>query len=90
MLELDEWLAQRGRMTQAPNHTCSDRSQVQTLWAHLKTVSKTKLPQGRLSMVVDLGSRFNIIGCNTEREFAIEAERHGHSTTYSKRKHRLN
>eukprot|EP00974_Lingulodinium_polyedra_P069360 6715724-Lingulodinium_polyedra.AAC.1 len=41
-------------------------------------------------MLVDLGSRINIIGCNTERESALEAERRGHSTMYSKRKHRLN
>ena len=41
-------------------------------------------------MLVDLGSRINIIGCNTEREFALEAERHGHNTMYSQRKHRLN
>eukprot|EP00974_Lingulodinium_polyedra_P004681 439614-Lingulodinium_polyedra.AAC.1 len=61
-----QWLAQRGRTTQEPNHTCSDRSQVETSWARLKTVSKTQLPQGRLSMLVDLGSRINIIGCNTE------------------------
>eukprot|EP00974_Lingulodinium_polyedra_P015054 1457171-Lingulodinium_polyedra.AAC.1 len=66
MLELDEWFAQRGRMTQVPNHTCSDRSQVEIARAHLKTVSKTKLPQGRLIILVDLGSRINIIGCNTE------------------------
>ena len=41
-------------------------------------------------MLVDLGSRINLIGCNTEREFALEAERHGQQTRYEKRKHRLN
>eukprot|EP00974_Lingulodinium_polyedra_P062117 5998384-Lingulodinium_polyedra.AAC.1 len=66
MLEQDEWLAQRGRMAQEPDQACIDRSQVETSWAHLKTVSKTKLPHGHLSMLVDLGSRINIIGCNTE------------------------
>eukprot|EP00974_Lingulodinium_polyedra_P020682 2001844-Lingulodinium_polyedra.AAC.1 len=46
MLEQDEWLAQRGRTTQEPEHACVDRSQVETSWTHLKTVSKTKLPHG--------------------------------------------
>ena len=41
-------------------------------------------------MLVDLGSRINIIGGNTEREFALEAERHGYKTSYEQRKHRLN
>eukprot|EP00974_Lingulodinium_polyedra_P053245 5115240-Lingulodinium_polyedra.AAC.1 len=65
MLELDEWLAQR-RTTREPNQACIDRSQVETSWAHLKTISKTQLPHGPLRMLVDLGSRINIIGCNTE------------------------
>eukprot|EP00974_Lingulodinium_polyedra_P025679 2481317-Lingulodinium_polyedra.AAC.1 len=34
MLEQDEWLAQRGRMTQEPYHACVDRSQVETSWTH--------------------------------------------------------
>eukprot|EP00974_Lingulodinium_polyedra_P071604 6926976-Lingulodinium_polyedra.AAC.1 len=67
MLEQDEWFAQGGRTTQEPYHACIDRSQVETSWTHLKTIDKTKLTQGRLSMLVDLGSRINIIGCNTER-----------------------
>ena len=41
-------------------------------------------------MLVDLGSRINIIGCNTEREFSLEAERYGQKTKYEKRKHQLN
>ena len=32
----------------------------------------------------------NIIGCNTERDFSLEAERHGQTTKYERRKHRLN
>eukprot|EP00974_Lingulodinium_polyedra_P006406 608614-Lingulodinium_polyedra.AAC.1 len=80
MLELNDWLAQRGQTPREPNHTGSDRSRVETSWTHLKTISKTKLPHGRLSMLVDLGSRIKIIGCNTEREFSLEAERHGHNT----------
>ena len=72
------------------NDSATNRSQIDTTWTHLKTVSRTKLPNGRLSLLVDLGSRINIIGCNTEREFALEGERHGHKTTYESRKHRLN
>ena len=41
-------------------------------------------------MLVDLGSRINIVGCNTERDFSLEAEKHGLQTTYEKRKHQLN
>ena len=40
-------------------------------------------------MLVDLGSRINLVGKLTEREFALEAERHGHKTTNEKRKHTL-
>ena len=57
---------------------------------HIKQTSKTKLPDGRNSLLIDLGSRINIIGCETEREFALEAERNGHQTSYEKRTHRLN
>jgi hypothetical protein len=73
-----------------------DRSQLDTYHgdifevAHLKTISKTKLPDGKLSLLVDLGSRINIMGEITEREFALEAERHGYQATYEQRKHRLN
>ena len=49
---------------------------------HLKEVSKTKLAGGRNSFVVDLGSRINIIGSNTEREFAAKTAAAGHPTTY--------
>ena len=57
---------------------------------HLKATSTTKFEHGRLSMLVDLGSRINVVGANTQREMALEAERHGHKTVYNKRKHRLN
>eukprot|EP00974_Lingulodinium_polyedra_P014394 1395343-Lingulodinium_polyedra.AAC.1 len=49
------------------SHACADRSQVETSWTRLKTISKTELPQGRLSMLVDLGSRISVVGFNTER-----------------------
>ena len=40
-------------------------------------------------MLVDLGSRINVIGANAEKEFALKAELHGFPSTDSKRKHRL-
>ena len=105
-LSFHEWLRQRQAQQQwikpgnYDNHShnntwptqddTTSRSDVDTTWTHLKTVSKTKLPNGKLSMLVDLGSRINVIGCNTEREFSLEGERHGHKTTYESRKHRLN
>ena len=66
------------------------RADIETSWAQFKTQSRTKLPGGKLSMLVDLGSRINIIGCNTERDFSLEAEKHGLKTTYERRKHQLN
>ena len=56
---------------------------------HIKIVSKTKLPDGRLSLLVDLGSMINIIGANTEREFAERAARHSLSNQYIDRETRL-
>ena len=66
------------------------RSDVETSWAQFNTQSRTKLPGGKLSMLVDLGSRINIVGCNTERDFSLEAEKHGYTTKYEQRKHQLN
>ena len=65
------------------------RDQVNTS-VHLKQTSKTKLPGGRNSLLIDLGSRTNITGSETEKEFALEAERHGYETVYETRAHRLN
>ena len=64
------------------------RGQVSTT-VHLKQVSKTKLPNNRNSLLVDLGSRINLVGKLTEREMSLEAERNGHQTFYEKRKHTL-
>ena len=61
-----------------------------TAEVHLKHTTKTKLTDCRLSMLCDLGSRINIIGENTEREFASIAKSYGHQPKYSTRKTRLN
>ena len=68
----------------------STRADVETTWTHLKAVSKIKLPNGRLSMLVELVLRTNIMEGSTEKEFALEAEPPGQQTTYEQRKHRLN
>ncbi len=65
------------------------RDQISTS-VHIKQTTQTKLPNGRNSILIDLGSRINIIGSDTEKEFALEAERNGHQTTYEQRQHRLN
>ncbi len=54
----------------------------------LKTVTKTKIP-GRNSLLVDLGSKINAIGKETEREFAAAGQENGFETTYVPRRNRL-
>jgi len=65
----------------------SDEQQATTV--HLKASSKTKLPGGRSSLLVDLGSRINIIGKNTEKEFAEASTAHGLKPTYVQKPKRL-
>ena len=80
-----------GGLSAADRSSSDDsRCQEEASWAQMRTVSKTKLPDGRLSLLADIGSRINIVGCNTEREFSQKAEQFGHKTTYERRKHRLN
>ena len=65
------------------------RDQIDTIY-NMRTPSKTKLPNGRLSLLVDLGSRINLTGSNTAKGMALEAERYGYQSKYSDRKHQLN
>ena len=51
-------------------------------------MSKTKIP-GKNSILVDLGSNINIIGRNTEKEFAESARKAGLETIYISRQSRL-
>ena len=55
--------------------------------AHIKDPrrSPTKLPDGRSSMLLDLGSRINLIGSNTERDFSKRSEPFGHKTIFTPR-----
>jgi len=56
---------------------------------HTKLLSRTKLPNGRLSLLVDLGSLINAIGADTEKEFSEKGSKHGHETIYIPRQNRL-
>ena len=55
---------------------------------HIKQLSQTKL-SSRNSMLVDLGSRINVIGKNTEKEFAEAAKNAGMEPAYTRRLRRL-
>jgi hypothetical protein len=55
---------------------------------HIKQLSKTKIP-GRNSLLVDLGSKINAMGRNTEKEFAQTAAEHGFQVKYVQRDRRL-
>ena len=60
-----------GGLTAAdPSSSDDSRCQEEASWAQMRIVSKTKLPDGRLSLLADIGSRINIVGCNTEQEFS--------------------
>ena len=50
--------------------------------------SKTLLPQGT-SMLVDLGSRINLVGSETLKEFVATAKEHGYETLYRQRERPL-
>ena len=56
---------------------------------HLKQASKTKLP-GRLSFLVDLGSRINVIGSDTDQEFKQAINDAGRKVTRKSRESVLN
>ena len=58
----------------------------EAVWALMKRQSKTKLPDGKHSILVDIGSRLNIIGCNTERAMSLAAARYDHDTRYERRR----
>ena len=55
---------------------------------HLKASSKTKLTDGN-SLLCDLGSRINLIGKVTEKEFADSCRKSGYEPVYTKRTKRL-
>ena len=57
---------------------------------HIKATTRTKLGDGRLSLLVDLGSRINVIGSNTAQEFTNVCTAAGYDPKYSRRSRRLN
>ena len=85
-----EWLHQRQQHNDGSSegvhgdlHPECEHAQV-----HLKQNSGTKVP-GRLSVLLDLGSKINIIGSATERTFAAEIAKYNVTNTYRPREHRL-
>ena len=54
-------------------------------WTMLKRRNRTKLPNGKHSILVDIGSRLNIVGRKTAHAMSATAARHGHKTKYTKR-----
>ena len=99
-MTLEEFIANKKRgvrgNTHPPSDDNSDHDQEvepnndDPTWVHLKVTSRTKLPDGKLSMLADLGSRINIIGENTIREFDEVAKKHGHTMVIKPRAQRLN
>ena len=56
---------------------------------HIKILSQTMLPDGRLSIVVDLGSMIDVIGADTEMAFTARGNAHGYETVYIPRMNQL-
>ena len=81
---LNEATSAHGNVPSGPNTAAPVEESV-----HLKSVSRTKLPGGKHSLLVDLGSRINVIGKNTEKEFADKSTANGLETTYIPRQQRL-
>ncbi len=71
------------------NHIFQTRGHPKPTRATKEKASKTKLPNGKLSLLVDLGSMINLIGSNTEKKFAAASMGHGMEHTYVARNQRL-
>ena len=56
---------------------------------HIKSITKTKLPYGN-SLLVDLGSKVNVVGQNTQKELTSKSDAHDLETEYLQRDQRLN
>ena len=75
--------AEQAMLAETPGDVRLDVAEV-----HLRTESQTKLTNHN-SMLVDLGSRVNVIGRDTLEEFKTAATRHGLETQYVPRETRL-
>ena len=82
-LSPDEYFRQKHAKGERGN-TPPDNQQEEV---HVKTISKTKIP-GRKSLLVDLGSKINAIGKETEKEFTAAGNENGYETTYVPRTNR--
>ena len=71
------------------NDTDDDNEHVETICSTLmKRQSRTKLPNGH-SILVDIGSRINIIGTNTAQALSMTAAQHNKNTKFEKLQHPL-
>ena len=59
-----------------------DHENSTTLKADYKEPRRTKLPNGRLSMLVDIGACIDMIGSETGEEFQAKASQHGKETAF--------
>ena len=66
----------------------NEHPEEQAVEVHLKQHTRTKL-SGSNSILVDIGSQVNVIGEDTEKEFAATIAEYGLETQYTNRKHRL-
>ena len=85
---LPEFAADYLRTHQAQNDNLDGYFHPQVFEASTKQRSKTLLPHGT-SMLVDLGSRINLVGSETLKEFVATAKEHGYDTLYKKRERPL-
>ena len=56
-----------------------------TVWTILKRRTRTKLSNGKHSILVDIGSRLNIVERETARAMSLFVARHGHKAKYHRR-----
>jgi len=93
-LSLAEYVKQKreassGSETEATPRQKSQSPQPRYEEVHIKAHSKCMLPDGRLSLLVDLGSQVNVIGCETEKDFIAKAGGANMPYTHEDRRERL-
>ena len=95
---LDEWRKQHydgprdglSGTVHMPRHSSSTSNSGENRWVQLKTNINIQLLDGKLSILAALGSRMNLIRCNTENACLARAELRGRDVTCKRRNNRLN
>ena len=85
-MTIDEYFDQKEERGNTPSDEVEETYNISHLryqWEQMY-LGSTTIP-GRHSMLVDLGSRVNVIGSNTEKKLSSTAKNYGHDTTYVKR-----